>query len=74
MDDLDRAKELEMAQRQQALDNQRHRAQITEQPLVIDGVRCCIDCEMPIPPPRLAVQPESVRCVDCKSTAERAHR
>jgi len=71
MDDLDRAKDLEMRQRADALAAQQRRAQITDEPLMVNGQRLCLDCEEVIPAERLAVQPESVRCVPCKSIHER---
>lgn len=71
MDDLDRAKILEMRQRADALAAQQRRAQITDEPLMVNGQRLCLDCEEVIPAERLAVQPESVRCVACKSNHER---
>lgn len=70
MDDADRAKDLEMSQRQTALADQQRRAMITDKPLVIDGQIHCRDCQEPIPLARLAVQPNSARCVTCKQTQE----
>ncbi|HHO59902.1 MAG TPA: TraR/DksA family transcriptional regulator [Thiotrichales bacterium] len=70
MDDLDRAKELEMQHRSIALKNQQSKAQETETPLEIDGVRCCLDCYQPIQEARLKARPESVRCIDCKTYKE----
>ena len=69
-DDLDRAKDLEMKQRDVALQNQLDNAVEREQPLVIDGKRCCVDCGMPIPGQRLKARPQSVRCIDCKTYKE----
>ena len=71
MDDLDRAKDLEMGHREASIQAQLQNGKITDPPLIIDGVRHCIDCEEPIPARRLEVQPESVRCVPCKSIFER---
>lgn len=74
MDDIDRAKELETRQRAAALAAQKQRAQETEAPLIVDGVRYCLDCGDPIPAARLAARPESVRCIDCKEIRERRLR
>lgn len=74
MDDLDRAKELEMRERQAALERALAQGRETEAPLIIDGVRCCIDCGQPIPPARLAARPQSVRCIDCKQEREQRCR
>lgn len=41
-----------------------------EAPLYIDGVRCCLDCEEPIPAKRLEVNPGAVRCVECQAEKE----
>ena len=71
MDDLDRAKELEMRERQSALSRTLAAGQETEQPLIIDGVRCCVDCAYPISLARLAARPQSVRCIDCKTKKEK---
>jgi len=69
-DDLDRAKDLEMHQRDVALKNQLAGAVETEEPLIIDGMRCCVDCGEVIPEERLRARPESVRCIDCKTFKE----
>lgn len=74
MDELDRAKNEEMADRQRALDAQAARARETEPPRLVDGVRVCIDCGEPIPAARLAARPESVRCVLCKQQKEHRER
>lgn len=71
MDDVDRAKDLEMGHRDASIQAQLDKGKITEMPLVIDGVRLCADCREPIPEARLEAQPESVRCVPCKSIHER---
>jgi len=71
MDDADRAKTLEMAAREAALNRQRSRAMERDRPLIINGERCCRDCGDPIPAARLAARPESVRCLRCKEDKER---
>ena len=47
------------------------RWQPVEAPLIIDGIRCCLDCEDPIPEGRLLIRPEAVRCVECQGRYER---
>ena len=42
-----------------------------EDPLEIDGVRCCLTCEEPIPEKRLEANPEAVRCVACQDKHEK---
>lgn len=42
-----------------------------ESPLYIDGARCCLDCEEPIPKGRLKVNPDAVRCVECQAKREK---
>jgi DnaK suppressor protein len=74
MDDADRAKELEMRERQAALERTLAEGRETERPLVIGGVRCCIECGDPIPAARLAARPQSVRCTDCKQEREQRCR
>lgn len=74
MDDLDRAKTLEMRERQASLERALASGRETERPRIIDGVRCCLDCGEPIPPARLEARPESVRCIDCKTINEKKKR
>jgi len=74
MDDADRAKEREMAHRDRALANELAAHMESEPPLIIDGRRCCIDCEEPIPEERLAARPDSVRCIECKQIKEQKQR
>jgi len=71
MDQLDRAKQIEMRQRQQALESQRAKARETEAPDEVGGVRYCLDCGDAIPKARLTARPESVRCVECKGFTEK---
>jgi len=42
----------------------------TENPLELDGVRCCLDCEAPIPLTRLELVPNGVRCTECQAKHE----
>lgn len=72
MDDLDRAKELEMQQRDESLRETLARPDhdYGEKADIVDGVHYCIDCCEPIPLMRLAVLPGALRCVDCKQDWE----
>lgn len=47
-----------------------HKSRPVESPLIIDGSRCCKDCEEPIPKQRIATVPTCVRCVDCERILE----
>ena len=69
MDDVDRAKELELQQRQRAIDAIRHRKhEIPE--LDEHGERICKDCGETIKKKRLAVMSHAVRCVPCQREYE----
>jgi len=74
MDEIDLANIATARHQQQALANQQAAAQEAEQPLVIEGVRHCIDCGDIIPKARLDARPESVRCIDCKDIKEQRDR
>lgn len=41
-----------------------------ETPLIIDGFRVCLDCEVVIPENRLAALPAAVRCISCQEEKE----
>jgi len=43
------------------------RRQPSEKALIIDGVRCCLDCEEPILLRRLELELNAVRCVECQT-------
>ncbi len=68
MDDADRAQRLEELQRESAL--AAHGAP-AETPRTHHGTRMCLDCDEPIEAPRLAANPQAVRCVDCQRRHER---
>lgn len=74
MDEADHAKDLEMADRQRALDAQMARAHETEMPRERHGVRVCLNCHEPIDPARLKARPESVRCIWCQHLREHWQR
>ncbi|MEN6619993.1 MAG: TraR/DksA C4-type zinc finger protein [Smithella sp.] len=44
-----------------------------EDPLIINGVRCCLDCEKPIPLRRLKLQPNAKWCVPCQTKNEKRY-
>ena len=74
MDDLDKAKNLEMQQREQALQQTLSAPDhdYGETPDVVDGIHYCLDCGTEIPDARLAIVPHAVRCVDCKEFWEQS--
>lgn len=67
MDDLDRAKDAGMADREQAIKRQLNR--FKEKPLIIEGEACCRDCEESIEA-RLAAGIEASRCLECQQRKE----
>lgn len=73
MDQLDEAKELEMAARERALAD--HFANIKEPPQDIEnGVVYCVGCAVVIPQERLRAKPNAARCVDCQMIFEHKER
>lgn len=73
MDDLDRAKTLEIEQRQRAIQAALNAPDhdYGEKQDIVDGIHYCIDCGNDIPVERLAIRPSAVRCVDCKEIWEK---
>ncbi|WP_085299268.1 TraR/DksA C4-type zinc finger protein [Cognaticolwellia mytili] len=65
-DQFDQAAKLE----QQALDIalSSHKP-VKEQSLIIDGIRICLDCAIPVPQVRIEAV-DAVRCVDCQTLNE----
>ena len=61
-DQLDQASTLEQSARDYALKKQQ---QQKEKPLIINGVRCCLDCEIEVLPARIK-SVDAVRCVMCQ--------
>jgi len=47
-----------------------HRSGYTDDPLIVDGRRRCVDCERIIPQARLKVVPQAVRCIGCQTKKE----
>lgn len=39
-------------------------------PVVVDGVRVCVDCGYPIEPRRIVALPHAVRCGECQGWVE----
>lgn len=70
MDDADAAQAMEARERASAI--ARALAARPETPLYLNGRRCCLDCEEPLPAARLAARPEAVRCVGCQEDHDRA--
>lgn len=70
MDIIDDANESNQFHRDLAI-NQVLRSRAAERPLVVGGIRYCIDCEEPIHDDRLRVKPDAVRCVDCQNAHDR---
>jgi len=52
-----------------AFANQQRRER--EDPLYLDGIRCCLGCKKPIPEGRLESMPTAVRCVPCQDRHEK---
>jgi DnaK suppressor protein len=71
---FDLAQELEEKHRVKSLAVQAAAAATKEQPLVIDGVRVCLDCRDPIGKKRLKAKPDAARCVECQELKEKQNR
>jgi len=75
MDIIDDAQELTEFHRQQSIrDALNGRYREREHPLIIDGVRCCRDCEEKIPEARLLLKPSAVRCTACQEQKDQRDR
>ena len=72
MDQIDRAKELDQMHRTDAL--ARHSNRAKEQPYLIDGLRCCPDCDDVITNERLTANPDAIRCVECQNIKDKKDR
>jgi len=73
VDTIDRAQDYAARFQRDALTRQLSQQEAPEA-LVIDGHRCCVDCERPIPSARLERVPGAVRCVRCQARHERGRR
>jgi phage/conjugal plasmid C-4 type zinc finger TraR family protein len=73
-DIVDRAQVNEELLRREAFHRRRYGMEVAraeEDPFYIDGRRCCLDCEEPIPEARLRVNPGATRCMKCQGMKER---
>ena len=61
-DILDQASKLEEQQRAASLAKQQANR---EKPLIINGVRCCLGCEITVPNERIKAV-DAVRCIPCQ--------
>lgn len=69
MDEIDLGNQHAELFREIALNEAR---KVNQEPaLYIDGQKCCVDCEEPIPAKRLIANPDAVRCVGCQSEKEK---
>lgn len=68
---IDRAKDMEMRQRQTALDNVLNQSEPEQE--IQDGTVVCISCATPIQKARLAAKPNAARCIQCQTIEERRH-
>ena len=71
-DEMEIAQEMAEKFRESSLAKARQRSQ-DEDPLIIEGVRHCLDCENPIPQKRLKVYPKALRCVACETKKEKLY-
>lgn len=72
-DEIDNAQKMDELYRTSALIRTKERRIEDEEPLIIDGVHCCLDCENPIPSARLELQPDARRCVKCQEKKEKQY-
>ncbi len=72
-DEIDNAQKYDELYRNSALIRAKVRQIDNDAPLIINGVRCCLDCAKPIPPARLELQPDARRCVSCQTKKERKY-
>lgn len=72
-DEIDNAQKYDELYRNSALIKAKARHTEEEDLLIINGVRCCLDCEKPIPPARLELQPDARRCVKCQEKKEKRY-
>lgn len=69
-DSLDVAKKLEEEHLKHSLDALRSRR---EKPLVVDGERLCLNCEIAISQQRIEAV-DAVRCIECQTFHEIKHK
>lgn len=68
MDNADRAKMIEMRERQTVIDEHRRRDHAAA--FMIEGMPHCCDCLGEIEAQRLAANPEAARCIECQTYYE----
>jgi len=71
VDEIDDAQDMEELHRDLSIKKILARTQEEEGPLMIGGIRFCLDCEEPIPEKRLKAHPAAVRCITCQNRKER---
>ncbi len=71
MDECDLAAEFQQMDLERALKRTLMAAHSNDEPFYIGGVRCCRDCEEPIPAERIRANPQAARCVACQARKER---
>lgn len=71
IDDADRASEQTERELESILGKRGHRRAGVGP---MNGERLCADCAAPIPPRRLEVHPEAMRCVSCQENVETSRR
>ncbi|MEJ1353111.1 MAG: hypothetical protein RPU13_07605 [Candidatus Sedimenticola sp. (ex Thyasira tokunagai)] len=73
MDVVDEAKRQERQDRDRAKKNQKQKTAVAdaEQPLWINGMACCRDCQTPLDNERIGARPNAARCIPCKKIWEK---
>lgn len=74
MDEADLGNKHAALFRQNAIDAARNSKDNLALSVYINGEKCCVDCEEPIPAKRLLVNPDAVRCIACQILAEKKQR
>ena len=72
-DEMDTAQKIDELYRNSALIAAKARHIEEEDPLIIGGLRCCLDCAKPIPLARLELQSNARRCVTCQEKKEKRY-
>ena len=70
-DVIDKACELEISQREQALAAVKV---VPEKPNELHGSRYCLDCNVEINVKRLIANPQAVRCITCQTIVEHKNK
>lgn len=72
-DESDRASDIQEFEISLAI--KQHQQQPKEQPVFNEnGLKICVDCDVPIPPERLRANQNAVRCVHCQEELERFNK